>query len=369
MTDVLRARGSRVSSARREGCPVANHSDGVTLFAKLYRGLATTTVLTMLLLSILLPGCDSRLREEKRGLKAVYSPGQNGWVVSFRGEGKAKPENIRVRVGNSTEFELKGGLLELPSKPVELRVRFAIGGVEQEPLVIHFDPKKAALSNGKANLEMLRGKWVGWRETGERDLVYFTTLNSYSCVLSKVEFGFGGVPDREWELPPCRGYPSPRSPPTDRTVLEAPEGAVSIALRLTFGDGERTEVEHVASDNSGGAVAWKSMGCKGGRWSYVVRKWDMGSDGSETKKGTVAATSSQDALEEVFAKEGIRGNKDMATTTRRRGEWRGYGPSKQVSVVVEPECLLSRERSGDPAPAEAQAADDASSDRPRGAEP
>ena len=199
-----------------------------------------------------LGGCDVDIHLGKSGssetngrtLKMVAQPGNMGWAIVFTGLAR-EPESFRVKVGDGEFSDYRRGVMTLPADtPAStITIYYTLNGKEHGPLEFEFNPDQANLDFGKDALDMVRTGWVSWRDFDGRTLVYFSALHMYTCALKKVEYGFDGELDQEWKLPPCRG-PSARigDEPISR---DAPKGARSISVRLTFVDGEQTEIQTI----------------------------------------------------------------------------------------------------------------------------
>lgn len=175
-------------------------------------------------------------------LKMVAQPGNLGWAILLTGLAR-EPESFRVEIGDGEPTHYRRGMFTLPADtPAStFTVYYTLDGKEHGPFEFEFDPATATLAYSKDALDMTRTGWVSWSNHLGRELLYFTHLHMHTCALAKVEYGFDGKLDREWKLPPCRG-PSARMGDEPITT-DVPGGARSVSVRLTFVDGEQTDVQ------------------------------------------------------------------------------------------------------------------------------
>ena len=99
-------------------------------------------------------------------------------------------------------------------------------------------------------LDLTRGSWAYFRDYNGRQLVYFTHLETYRCGISKVRYSLNTQAlDKEWMLQPC----DPKAPnkiTTDKPYISLPLGtADSIAVQLTFTDGNKSKLVRIDSGN------------------------------------------------------------------------------------------------------------------------
>ena len=196
-------------------------------------------------------GTAEERSSDSRELTMIAQPAADGWMLMFTGL-EAEPESMRVRLGDDEFRTLRRPLLQLPADAAATDVvaYYTMRGVEHGPLHFRFDPRTALVEHSKDALDVMHRSWVAWREHAGKTRVLFTALNMLSCALERVEYGFAGTPDTQWTLPPCRGPLTPATPSYPISI-EAPTGATTIAVRLTFVDGEQTAVEHFPNDAQG----------------------------------------------------------------------------------------------------------------------
>jgi len=141
------------------------------------------------------------------------------------------------RPAPNPSFELPG---DTQASTIELRYEDAAGRVIG-PFPIAFDPASALAD---ANRELLERFWTSWLAFGDDGrLLYYSHLTSYRCAIAKAEIGFDGAPpSQELPMPACdRSNPS-SIPSGFRPYLTAPPGAKSVAARLTYVNGSRSEI-------------------------------------------------------------------------------------------------------------------------------
>jgi len=182
-----------------------------------------------------------------RTMKMIAQPGNAGWSLLFTGLAE-EPQSFRIKVGDGPFSDYRRGVMTLPADTPasKITVYYTLHGKEQGPLDFDFDPKSAALEFSKDALDMVRTGWISWRTMDDRTIVYFTALHMHTCALKKVEYGFDGKLDLQWALPPCRG-PAGRLG-DEPTWTRAPKGARSVSVRLTYVDGETTDIQRIPND-------------------------------------------------------------------------------------------------------------------------
>lgn len=211
-----------------------------------------------LCLLVCLVGCEFRLwldvdtqdAAPQHQPKMIAQPTGTGWMLMFTGF-EAAPESMRVKLGDGEFRTLQQPQLSLDrdAQAADVVAYYTLSGEERGPLQFRFDPQLALVASSKQALDMVRRSWVSWySDSGKRSVVY-TPLIGYACALKRVEYGWGDVPDTELQLPPCRGLLTPIHT-TDRIHIDAPADATSIAVRLTFTDGEQTDIEHFRASGS-----------------------------------------------------------------------------------------------------------------------
>jgi hypothetical protein len=87
--------------------------------------------------------------------------------------------------------------------------------------------------------------WVSFRDFNEKQLIYFTPLESYTCGIKKVRYSINSDDrDKVWELQPCDSK-NPMAVTKDIIYLTMPLGtAKSIAVQVTFADGAKSDIVH-----------------------------------------------------------------------------------------------------------------------------
>jgi WD40 repeat protein len=161
-----------------------------------------------------------------------------GWLVTFI-PSKAGIDELRVRVDGGPQEVLTGWFsMPLPPKTerASIEVRYLVNGEMRGPQVFEFDAASAYAKNTRQMLSLIKYQWLTWNQ----DKLWFATMASYGCGLQRVEYGVDvDEPDREWQLPPCKG-PGMRldmdlGVPVDKTARWA-------VARLTYLDGTQTDI-------------------------------------------------------------------------------------------------------------------------------
>ena len=207
------------------------------------RSLVLRLSMSLALLILTVAGCD-RGADEQPALKMVPQAAGIGWMISFAGA-PVDPGTLRVQVGKDAEFRtLRRPVMMLPvdTKATEITVYYTQAGSEHGPLVFQFDPASVQLNQGKNILDMLTTSWVTWRHHHGKNFVNFGFLNLQSCAIRTVEYGLDGTLDQMWTLPPCRHAGIAED--GDESSLEVPLDARTIAVRVTYVDGEQTAIQH-----------------------------------------------------------------------------------------------------------------------------
>ncbi|MEB8385761.1 hypothetical protein OO012_00855 [Rhodobacteraceae bacterium KMM 6894] len=77
-----------------------------------------------------------------------------------------------------------------------------VGGFQAEPQTP--TGKFTTATEVKPILGMTRANWVGVREYGGQDLIYFTHLLAWRCGVHQIRYGVNGDPMQVWDMPPCQ---------------------------------------------------------------------------------------------------------------------------------------------------------------------
>ena len=92
----------------------------------------------------------------------------------------------------------------------------------------------------KPILGMTRANWVGVREYGGQDLIYFTHLLAWRCGLHEIRYAVNDAAMQVWEMQPCReGTNAPNAIDTDLGLpyIARPLGSVtSLRVELLYDD-------------------------------------------------------------------------------------------------------------------------------------
>lgn len=188
-------------------------------------------------------GCDAAPKPDALAMKTTLTG--IGWTLSFELEHGVRPEDLWVLVPGETELRRPTDArvdLVAGQPASDLWVHYRVGSETRGPLVFHFDPVAGFIAYSKASLlDGAAVPWVSWDLTGPPGGVWFPVLLSHACGLRTVEYGFDGDLDREWAVPGCTGLAMEPFDGSD-IMVEAPPEAGSVSIRLTFRDGERSEV-------------------------------------------------------------------------------------------------------------------------------
>jgi len=97
----------------------------------------------------------------------------------------------------------------------------------------------------KQILNLTKNSWVAFRDYDNKQLVYFTHLESYTCGIGEVHYSINSdTLDKTWKLQLCDPK-KPNAITKDIIYLTLPLGtAKSIAVQVTFTDGSKSEVVH-----------------------------------------------------------------------------------------------------------------------------
>lgn len=100
-------------------------------------------------------------------------------------------------------------------------------------------------------LDMTRGSWIALRESGGKDLVYFTHLLAWRCGLSEIRYGFNGAaPSNTFKMEACHeGSTQPNALSSDHVYVSQPAGSVKeVRVQLVYDDGSREEATFRRAD-------------------------------------------------------------------------------------------------------------------------
>lgn len=99
----------------------------------------------------------------------------------------------------------------------------------------------------KQILLLTKANWLTVRDFNGKQLIYFTQLESWRCGISEVRYSVNSdALDQVWTLQPCDPA-NPNAITTDRPYVSLPAGtASSVSVQLTFKDGSKSEIVHIA---------------------------------------------------------------------------------------------------------------------------
>lgn len=96
----------------------------------------------------------------------------------------------------------------------------------------------------KQILPMTTANWAAFRNYDGRQWIYFTHLLAYRCGLAEIRYSLNAtVPDQTFPLPPCDPQnPNAIDPVAHPPYIVLPPGsAETLAIRVTYSDGEESE--------------------------------------------------------------------------------------------------------------------------------
>lgn len=181
-------------------------------------------------------------------LTMTATPSNAGWMIHFTPRELAKA--IEVRVGGEADFRRFEQYITVPlsasSTRIEVRYQDATGAW-QGPFDFTLEPKAQFVTFAKSVLLKMPSIWAMLGEDSQAGYLYFTTAMVYRCGLSRIEYGLDtDVPDREFALPACDFEDPMAIPATALPMVEIDPRTAFVSLRLTFADGERTDVHRIA---------------------------------------------------------------------------------------------------------------------------
>lgn len=97
----------------------------------------------------------------------------------------------------------------------------------------------------KPILGATKANWVGLREYGGQDLLYFTHLLAWRCGLHQIRFAVNDGPEEVFRAEPCYADTAqPNAISTDAPYLVFPPGSVlNVRIRLVLDDGTEDTAE------------------------------------------------------------------------------------------------------------------------------
>jgi hypothetical protein len=185
------------------------------------------------------------------GWSATLSLPEPAIAIAYRigGAGAYKLTGLLDALDQRTGRRAPNPSLPLPARPqaaiIEVRYQTADGGWVG-PYPIRFDPDVALFHEQKQILEQMPSNWVEFRDFNGT-LIYFTTLVSYRCAITDVDFGLDGAkPLQRYDLPPCDTADPFAVPNGARLYMRVPARTQSINLRITWRDGTQSEVSTIS---------------------------------------------------------------------------------------------------------------------------
>lgn len=184
--------------------------------------------------------------------RAAFTPSNAGWMLTITPPEAATA--ILWRPGASGDF-LATGVTAAPDprtgKPtpnplVQLPPGFAgaieiayddAAGRRAGPFRVEFDPGQRLAAFQRDILEQFWTSWIAFGDQGRENLVYFTHLVSHRCAIRSAEIAFGDGPFAPLPLPACDAARPYELPSGVTPWVQAPRGAQSARVRLTWTDG------------------------------------------------------------------------------------------------------------------------------------
>lgn len=189
--------------------------------------------------------------QDTGGLEMSASRTGDNWHIAFLGF-LGRPSNLVVRFGEKRTETFRGPSFQLPADvegPIEITLlEYELHGeVVSGPFRFEFDPKEAHVSTAKHALDQMRADWVSWRRYAGKDILQLGVLNSLTCGIDHVDYGFDDQPDQRLPLQECEGeYSSTYS----ALKFEIDE-KTHVVLQVTFADGAKTTVHRFPNPNHG----------------------------------------------------------------------------------------------------------------------
>ena len=91
---------------------------------------------------------------------------------------------------------------------------------------------------------MTQNSWLYLRDFNGQVYIYFTSLLTNRCALSKIEYGIEReVPDRVLDFAPCdpsRPFEVPSEP--NSLIVKAPKSTTFATVRVTYWDGSQSDI-------------------------------------------------------------------------------------------------------------------------------
>lgn len=183
-------------------------------------------------------------------VELVAMPHNAGWSLTF--QVKETATEVQSKLAGETEWE-SGWSRQIPptSKGQTITVRYK--GVRDQwhgPYELDFDPRAGLVSFVKRTLEQIGPHtWLAVQAPTGTPNLYFTILFTYRCGIDKVEYGIDtDPPNRVKKLPAC----DPEDPyaihDTEGMFEPLAPGTKFISYRITFADGEQSEVHRLEVD-------------------------------------------------------------------------------------------------------------------------
>lgn len=120
-----------------------------------------------------------------------------------------------------------------------------VGDEMRGPFEIDFDPDMALVSAQKKMLEMTKNSWVAFRDFDGKVLLYFTSLITNRCAISKVAYGIDtGATPSTFPLEPCNAK-DPYNVGDGAIYITIPSNAKYASVQLSFKDGTQSETVRI----------------------------------------------------------------------------------------------------------------------------
>jgi hypothetical protein len=183
------------------------------------------------------------------------------WIVSL--QMKEMPKEIFYKLPGEESFR-STGLTDVTNpatghkvpnmhfmlKPSVGRAKIAvkytdIGDEMRGPFELDFDPDMALVAAQKKMLDMTKNSWVAFRDYDGKVLLYFTSLITNRCAISKVAYGIdtASTPST-FPLEPCNAK-DPYNVGDGTIYVTIPSNARYASVQLSFKDGTQSETVRI----------------------------------------------------------------------------------------------------------------------------
>ncbi len=131
----------------------------------------------------------------------------------------------------------------LTVKPLKFVIKYTdLAGNEQGPFEYVMDPKKETIRNTKSLLELIKNKWIFYRDGyHRRTIVYFSPL--FREGVSEIHYGIDReAPDTKYDFQPFDSPGMAHYSDDAKIHMVVPDETEFISVQVTFKDGVKSDV-------------------------------------------------------------------------------------------------------------------------------